>query len=96
MELSHFINSCGIIDPLMEGGRYTWSGHEDVPVLSRIAIYCFLFFVEWEGDFQEVHEFILPKITSDHALILLRMGTSHVAKRPFKFENVWLKVEGFV
>jgi len=35
MELSHFINSCGLIDPLMKGGRYTWSDYEDVPVLSE-------------------------------------------------------------
>ena len=24
------------------------------------------------------------------------MGTTHTAKRPFKFENVWLEVDGFV
>jgi len=29
-------------------------------------------------------------ITSDHFPILLRKGTSYVAKRPFGFENVWL------
>lgn len=62
-------------------------------VLSRIDR--FLFSVEWEGHFQEVHQVILPKITSDHCPILLLMGTTHAAKRPFKFENIWLEVDGF-
>jgi len=32
---------------------------------------------------------------SDHFPTLLGMGTTQVAKRPFKFDNVWLKVDGF-
>jgi len=36
LEFSDFINSCGLIDPPLKGGRYTWSSHEDVPVLSHI------------------------------------------------------------
>jgi len=42
-----------------------------------------------------VHPGILPKITSGHFPILFRKGTTHVAKRPFKFDNVWLEVDGF-
>jgi len=49
LEFSKFINSCGFIDPLLEGGHYTWSSCEDVPVLSCIDR--FLFSVEWKGDF---------------------------------------------
>jgi len=36
MEFSGFINSCGLIHPPLEGGHFTWSSREDVPVLSRI------------------------------------------------------------
>ena len=93
VEFSNYIISCDLIDPPLEGGRFTWSIHEDVPVLSHIDR--FLFSVKWEGHFQEVHQVILPKITSDHCPILLRMGTTHAAKRPFKFENIWLEVDGF-
>ena len=93
MEFSDFINGCGLIDPPLEGGRYTWSSHEIVPVLSGIDR--FLFSIEWEDHFQGVHQVTLPKITSDHFPILLRKGTSYVAKRPFRFENVWLEVDGF-
>jgi len=92
MEFSGFINSCGLIDPLLEGGRFTWSSHRDVPVLSHIDR--FLFSVEWEGHFQDMHQVILPKITSDHFAILLRMWTTHVAERPFRFEIVWLGTLG--
>jgi len=61
----------------VECGRYTWSSHEDVPVLSRIS--CFLFSLG-EDHFQGVHQVILPKITSDHFPILLQMGPTFVAK----------------
>ena len=66
--------------------------YEDVPVLSFID--CFLFFIEWKGHFLEVRQGILPKITSDHFLVLW-LGTTHTAKRPFKFENIWLEVDDF-
>jgi len=93
LEFSNFINSSGLIDPPLEGGRYIWSSHEDVPILSRINR--FLFFVDWEDHFQGVRQVILPQITSDHFPIPLLMGSTMVAKRPFKFENVWLEVDNF-
>jgi len=33
-DFSEFINSCNLIDPPLEGGRFTWSSHEEVPVVS--------------------------------------------------------------
>jgi len=93
MEFSNFINSCGLVDLRLEGGCFTWFGHEDVPVLSRIDR--FLFSVEWEGHLEGVQQVILPKITSDHFPILLQTGITRVAERPFKFESIWLKVDGF-
>jgi len=36
LKLSDFINACGLIDPPLKGGLYTWSSHEVVPVLTRI------------------------------------------------------------
>ena len=65
VEFSDFINGCGLIDPPLEGGWYTWSSHEVVPVLSRIDY--FLFSIEWEDHFQGVHQVTLPKISSDHS-----------------------------
>jgi hypothetical protein len=38
----------------------------------------------------------LPRLCSDHFPILLDCGDFHRGSRPFKFENMWLKFEGFV
>jgi len=63
-EFCDFIDSCGLIDSLLEGVRFTWSSHEEVLGLSRIDR--FLFTSEWEDHFQGMHQGILPKITLDH------------------------------
>ena len=49
-EFSAFINSCNLLDPPLEGARFTWFSHEEVPILSWIAM--FLFFVNWKDHFQ--------------------------------------------
>jgi len=38
----------------------------------------------------------LPRILLDHFPILLDWGTHREGSRYFKFENMWLKSEGFV
>jgi hypothetical protein len=38
----------------------------------------------------------LPRLCSYHFLILLDTGDVSRGRRPFKFENMWLKAEGFV
>jgi len=92
-ELSNFIDSCNLVDPPLEGACVTWSSHEEVPVLSCIDR--FLFSVDWEDHFQGVHQVILPKITSVHFPFLLLVGEVFIGRRPFKFENMWLEVDGF-
>jgi hypothetical protein len=51
---------------------------------------------EWEEHFPEVTQRQLPRILSNHFLILLDWGTHREGSRYFKFENMWLKSEGFV
>jgi hypothetical protein len=38
----------------------------------------------------------LPRLFSNHFPILLDCARSSARSRPFKFENMWLKVDGFV
>ena len=84
-EFLNFINSCNLIDPPLEGVHFfTWSSHEEVPILSRIDR--FLFSIDWDYHFQGLHQVILPKVTSDHFPILLQVGEVHSAKRTFNFE----------
>ena len=51
---------------------------------------------EWADHFGLVTQQRLPRVLSDHFPILLNCGRIIGGKRPFRFKNMWLKVEGFV
>ena len=55
----------------------------------------FLITEEWNCRFGKVMQSILPRPTSDRSPILLAGGTWLNGPSPFRFENIWLKVEGF-
>jgi hypothetical protein len=46
--------------------------------------------------FPEVTQGRLPSLLSDHFPLLLDCGAQRGGNRYFKFENMWLKYEGFV
>jgi len=92
-QIAKGINLCNFVNPPLEGARFTWSSHEELPILSHIDH--FLFSVEWEDHYQGAHQVTLPKISSYHVPILLHVGDVPLVKRPFRFENVWLEVEEF-
>uniref|UniRef100_A0A7N2L8J2 Uncharacterized protein n=1 Tax=Quercus lobata TaxID=97700 RepID=A0A7N2L8J2_QUELO len=84
----------GLIDLLLEGGTFTWSNSREVALKARLDR--FLFSVDWEDKFPTVHQRRLSRLLSDHFLIVLEGGSFHRGRRPFRFENMWLKDEGFV
>ena len=89
-----FIEDLNLVDLPLEGGSYTWSSGTDQPAMSRIDRD--LVTLDWEDHFPDVIQRILPHPISDHSPILLEAGAMARGKSPFRFENMWLKMEGFV
>jgi exonuclease III len=92
-DFSEFIFSMGLRDIQLEGGRYTWSNNRENAAMSRIDR--FLYSNDWEDRFPTVVQRRLPRLLSDHFPIMLESGQFHRGNRPFRFENMWLKAEGF-
>ena len=93
-KFSEFIEDLKLIDLPLEGGSYTWSSGTDQSSMSRIERV--LVSHEWKQHFPNVFQRILPRIFSDHFPILLEAGGMARGKSPFRFENMWLKMDGFV
>jgi hypothetical protein len=93
-EFNDFISECGLLDIPLEGGLFTWSNNRDVPAMSKIDR--FLFSPAWADHFGLINQIRVPRLLSDHFPIRLDCGRIDGGKSPFRFENMWLKVDGFV
>ena len=87
---SKFISSYMLRDIPLEGGLFTWSNNKAKSKIDR-----FLFLDKWDEFFPSILQNRLPKILSDHFPILLECGDFSRGQRPFRFENMWLKADGF-
>ena len=90
---SDFISSCGLWDILLERGLFTWSNNRENVAMSRIDR--FLYSDGWEDFFPTISQKRLPQILSDHFPIILECGDFSRGRRPFRFETMWLKADGF-
>ena len=93
-EFSNFISEQGLIDLPLQGGSFTWSNSREVASKARLDR--FLFFVDWEDKFPTISQRWMSRVCLDHFPIVLEDGSFHRGSMPFKFENMWLKDEGFV
>ena len=93
-KFSEFIEDLNLDDLPVEGGSYTWSSGTEQPTISRIDRA--LVTPDWEDHLPDVIQRILSRPISDHSPILLEAGGMARGKSLFKFENMWLKTEGFV
>ncbi|GFY82660.1 hypothetical protein Acr_02g0009000 [Actinidia rufa] len=72
------------------GTPWVWEGDFNMVRLDR-----FLVSSEWERDHLDARQYSLPRVVSDHKPVYLVGGGIHRGLAPFRFENMWLQVEGF-
>lgn len=77
----------------LNGRRYTWSNGQVNPTLTRIdRFFCT---TEWELLFPSCYLHSLPSLMSDHTPLLLQGELTTTHSPSFRFENFWVKMEGF-
>ena len=52
--------------------------------------------LDWEEHYVNVSQRVIPHVLSNHCPLLLEAGVVRRGRSAFKFENMWLTVEGFV
>jgi hypothetical protein len=91
LEFSDFISDQNSMDHPLAGGSFTWSNNTS---WSRID--CFIVSLDWEAKYPD----LLQKRFLEYAPIISPFFSIVIAskgpKDPFKFENMWLKANGFV
>jgi len=92
-DFTSWIEEMELHDPHMSGGKFTWFRGVNHPSAARLDR--FLFSMEWEESFKSIRQKLMPRAVSDHSPVTLECGDWEHKRSNFKFENWWLKVEGF-
>jgi exonuclease III len=88
-----FINELELKEANLLGRRYTWSNECDQPTLERIdRWFCS---VDWDEMYPAASLTALSSSLSDHCPILMSTVVQVFAKRRFRFEKFWTKLDGF-
>lgn len=90
---AQIIDELGLVDIPLQGGSFTWSGGLNNQSWARLDR--FLMTPSWLDRYSRVNQRRLIRPTSDHFPVLLEGGGIRRGPSPFKFENMWLKAEGF-
>ena len=88
-----FIEEQELIDLPMQGALYTWTNKQEIPLMSRLDH--LLISPAREDHFNQLQKLALPNPISDHIPLILQQMIRKDGLRPFRFELMWLKVEGF-
>ena len=87
------VDELELLDLPLQGGVFSWSGGRNNQAWARLDRY--LVTQSWLDKFCGVVQCRLPRPTSDHFPIMLKGGGLRRGPSPFRFENMWLKVDGF-
>ncbi|XP_034710620.1 uncharacterized protein LOC117933367 [Vitis riparia] len=90
---SEVLDELALRDLPLQGGPYTWSGGLNGQSRSRLDR--FPISEDSENHFSGVSQCTLPRPVFNHFPILLDGGGVRRGPIPFRFENMWLKEEGF-
>ena len=90
---AQIVDELELLDLPMQGGLLTWNGGRNNQSWARLDR--FLVTHNWLDQFGGVFQSRLPRPTSDHFPILLEGGGLRKGTSSFRFENMWLKVDGF-
>ncbi|CAN6206900.1 unnamed protein product [Urochloa humidicola] len=83
------INRMGLFDLPLLDRLFTWSNHRANPTLARLDRV--FFNVAMNTSYPSSTLTSLPKLTSDHTPLLLKISTDIPKPNLFRFENAWLK-----
>ena len=87
------VDELELLDLPLQGGVFSWSGGRNNQSWARLDRY--LVTQNWLDKFYGVVQSRLLRPTSDRFPILLKGGGLRRGPSPFRFENMWLKVDGF-
>jgi exonuclease III len=87
------LDECELMELSLQNRRYTWSNVRESPTLVRLdrAFYT----AEWEVAFPNFALSALATGASNHCPLILNHCDCVATKASFKFENHWLKIDGF-
>lgn len=89
-----FIQELSLVDIPLGGACFTWTGNQGEQVCSILDR--FLFTMDWMEVEPRLTQETLPNLGSDHTSIILRSLGQSYARRPFRFDLMWLEVPGFI
>ena len=92
-KFAEIVDDLGLVDLPLHGGEFTWNGGLNNQAWARLDR--FLVSPSWLDQFSGVTQSRMSRPISDHFPIILVRGGIRRGPTPFKFENMWLKVEGF-
>jgi exonuclease III len=87
------LDDCELMELSLQNRKYTWSNERENPTLVRLdKAFCT---AEWEMAFPNFALSALATGASDHCPLILNHRDRVVSRASFRFENHWLKIDGF-